>query len=226
MKVPANVTLEAITPFQTVEFVQTAADGSIAADCSSGSCKCSNDYIDYGNGCEPRTVEQVETTQAPTLQTQQPQTSATEPQTSATEPQTSAMEPQTLATEPQTSATEPRTSATEPQTSAMEPQTLATEPQTSQTATETLALEDPRMSLWVVIGKVNQIFEDTLPDKPRAKLLEKWQKIGVKFQNRFLKLAYDKNCNFGKSFPTDNMAWDGPPCWVRPHFFFENLNYS
>ena len=191
MKVPANVTLEAITLFQTVEFVQTAADGSIAADCSSGSCKCSNDYIDYGNGCEPRTVEQVETTQAPTLQTQQPQTSATEPQTSATEPQTSAMEPQTL----------------------------ATEPQTSQTATETLALEDPRMSLWVVIGKVNQIFEDTLPDKPRAKLLEKWQKIGVKFQNRFLKLAYDKNCNFGKSFPTDNMAWDGPPCWVRPHFF-------
>ena len=33
---------------------------SVAADCSSGSCKCSTGFIDNGNGCEEMTDEQDE----------------------------------------------------------------------------------------------------------------------------------------------------------------------
>ena len=69
MEMPDNVGVAATGPIETVEFVQSAADGSVSADCSSGSCECSSGFIDNGNGCEAMTVEQAATTQAPTTQT-------------------------------------------------------------------------------------------------------------------------------------------------------------
>ena len=158
MKMPANMTLGPMSPYQTVEFVQIADDGSIAADCSSGSCECSDGFIDNGNGCEPMTVEQAATTQSAITQAATSHAPAT---------------------------------------------------------TEIPLLEDPKLSLWVVIEQVDRIFEDTQPENPNVKLLEKWRKIGEKFQTRFLMLLNDKKCNFDESFPTDNMVWDGPPCWVK-----------
>ena len=62
MEFPDGVKVAATSPIETVEFVQTAADGSIAADCSSGTCECSAGFIDYGNGCEKETDEQEATT--------------------------------------------------------------------------------------------------------------------------------------------------------------------
>ena len=62
MELPAGVEVAATGPVETVQFVQTAADGSIAADCSSGSCQCSVGFVDNGSGC----VEEVLSTQAST----------------------------------------------------------------------------------------------------------------------------------------------------------------
>ena len=163
MKMPSNVSLEAISPFQTVEFIQTAADGSIAADCSSGSCECSYGFIDNGNGCETMTVEQA-ATQAPT--TQAPTTQAS-------------------------------------------------------TTTETSFLEGPKLSLWFLIDQVNQILEDSRPGKPRTHIIEKWQKLGQKFQARFSMLAEDKKCAFQNSFDVYKITWLGPPCYVRLSRFLE-----
>ena len=66
MQIPDEVEVAATGPIETVEFVQTAADGSVAADCASGSCQCSTGFIDNGNGCEKMTEEQAATTSAPT----------------------------------------------------------------------------------------------------------------------------------------------------------------
>ena len=65
MDMPDDVEVAATGPVETVEFVQTAADGSVAADCSSGSCECSAGFVDNGNGCEEMTEEQAATTPAP-----------------------------------------------------------------------------------------------------------------------------------------------------------------
>ena len=46
--------------------VQVTADGSVAADCSSGTCECSTGFIDNGDGCVAMTEEQAATTEAPT----------------------------------------------------------------------------------------------------------------------------------------------------------------
>ena len=62
MKMPAGVEVVATSPIEVVEFVQAAADGSVVADCSSGSCECSPGFVDNGNGCE----EMAAPTQAPT----------------------------------------------------------------------------------------------------------------------------------------------------------------
>ena len=67
IKFPDDIKVAATSPVEILEFVQTAADGSLAADCSSGTCKCSAGFIDNGNGCEQMTEEQAATTtQAPT----------------------------------------------------------------------------------------------------------------------------------------------------------------
>ena len=68
MDLPDGVEVAATGPVETVEFVQTVSDGSVAADCSSGSCECSAGFIDNGNGCEEMTEEQAATTQAATTQ--------------------------------------------------------------------------------------------------------------------------------------------------------------
>ena len=70
MKMPDNFRVAATGPIETLEFVQSAVDGSVSADCSSGSCECSAGFIDNGNGCEKMTHEQAATTQAPTTQAQ------------------------------------------------------------------------------------------------------------------------------------------------------------
>ena len=62
MALPDNFEVAATGPIETVEFVQTSNDGSVAADCSSGTCKCSPGFIDNGNGCEEMTEEQAATT--------------------------------------------------------------------------------------------------------------------------------------------------------------------
>ena len=66
MDLPDGVEVAATCPIETVEFVQTASDGSVAADCSSGSCECSAGFVDNGNGCEEITEEHAATTQAAT----------------------------------------------------------------------------------------------------------------------------------------------------------------
>ena len=76
MEMPSDVQVAATGPIETVEFVQTTFDGSVAADCSSGSCKCSTGFIDNGNGCEEMTDEQAETTRAPTTTQSAVQSSA------------------------------------------------------------------------------------------------------------------------------------------------------
>ena len=80
--------------------------------------------------------------------------------------------------------------------------------------------QGPRSSLWTVIDQVDKIFRNTRPNNSRTKLMEKWQKIGQKFQDRFYLLANQKSCNFSESFTTDNMVWEGPPCWVRFQYCF------
>ena len=82
MNLPDDTKVAAMGQVEIFEFVQTAADGSIAADCSSGSCKCSIGFIDNGNGCEEMTEEQAATTQAPS--TPAPTTEAPTTQTSTT----------------------------------------------------------------------------------------------------------------------------------------------
>jgi len=66
LQMPDDIEVAATSPIEVVEFVQTAADGSVAADCSSGSCECSPGFVDNGNGCEEMTEEQAATTSAPT----------------------------------------------------------------------------------------------------------------------------------------------------------------
>ena len=61
MDLPDGVEVAATGPIETVEFVQTASDGSVAADCSSGSCECSAGFVDNGNGCEEMTEEPAST---------------------------------------------------------------------------------------------------------------------------------------------------------------------
>ena len=57
LKLPENIKVTASGPIETLEFVQTAVDGSVSADCSSGACQCSARFIDKGNGCEEMTEE-------------------------------------------------------------------------------------------------------------------------------------------------------------------------
>ena len=66
---PEGVSVVATTPSEIVEFVQRTNDGSIAADCSTGTdCVCGRGFIDNGDGCVEMTEEQAATTEAPTTQ--------------------------------------------------------------------------------------------------------------------------------------------------------------
>ena len=80
---PDDIEILETGPIETVQFVQKSSDGSIAADCSTGSCQCSKGFIDNGNGCEEMTPEQsATTTQAPT--TKATTTKATTTETTTT----------------------------------------------------------------------------------------------------------------------------------------------
>ena len=68
MDLPAGIEVAVTGDIETIEIIQTAADGSIAAECSSGSCQCSDGFIDNGNGCEIMTEEAVTTTKVPATQ--------------------------------------------------------------------------------------------------------------------------------------------------------------
>ena len=48
---PADVTVLVTTPTENIYSRQIAMDGSVAADCSTGSCQCSRGFVDNGNGC-------------------------------------------------------------------------------------------------------------------------------------------------------------------------------
>ena len=163
MVMPDNVDVAATGPIETVEFVQSAADGSVSADCSSGSCECSTGFIDNGNGCEAMTIEQAATTQAPT--TQAPTTQA---------------------------------------------------PITTTTTTTESSAGGVTEFLESLISKVESIFEENRPGKPRTHLLKKWQALETKFANRYKKMAVDKGCNFANSHNDDSINWDSVnTCKVR-----------
>ena len=66
MSLPGNYQVAATGPIKTVEFVQMSNDGSVAADCSTGTCQCSIGFIDNGNVCEEMTEEQAAATAPPT----------------------------------------------------------------------------------------------------------------------------------------------------------------
>lgn len=48
---PAGISVLSTTPPENIYTRQIAMDGSIAADCSTGSCQCSPGIVDNGNGC-------------------------------------------------------------------------------------------------------------------------------------------------------------------------------
>merc|ERR1712136_341532 len=126
-------------PVETVEFVQTASDGSVAADCSSGSCDCSAGFIDNGNGCEEMTTEQAATTEAPT---------------------------------------------------------------TTQAPTD--AVEDFLQSL---VDKMESVFEDNRPDRPRYHLSAKWEKLRLKTNARYTRMQ-GNGCEFTNTWSNDNIDFD------------------
>ena len=56
LNLPVGLEVRATSPVETLSIRQVSNDGSISADCSSGKCECSVNYIDNGFGC----VEKVE----------------------------------------------------------------------------------------------------------------------------------------------------------------------
>ena len=139
MELPEDVEVAATGPVETVEFVQTASDGSVAADCSSGSCECSAGFIDNGNGCEEMTTEQAATTEAPTT-TQAP----------------------------------------------------------------TNEVEDFLQSL---VDKMESVFEDNRPNRPRTHLLAKWGKLRMKTNARYTRMQ-GNGCEFTNTWSDDNIDFD------------------
>ena len=79
---PDDIGIIETGPVETVRMVQKSADGSIAADCSTGSCQCSTGFIDNGDGCEEMTPEQsATTTQATTTKATTTKATTAEPTT-------------------------------------------------------------------------------------------------------------------------------------------------
>ena len=139
MELPENVEVAATGPIETIAFIQTAADGSIAADCSSGTCECSVGFINNGNGCEAMTVEQAATTQAPTT------------------------------------VKDPTDQATE--------------------------------FLSSLLGKLESVFDENRPGKPRTHLMSKWEKLERKSIQRYNQMKTN-GCEFSDSFEYDEINFD------------------
>ena len=150
MEFPDGFEVAATSPIEIVEFVQTTADGSISADCSSGTCECSAGFIDNGNGCEEMTEEQATSTQAPT-----------------------------------TAGTQATAQSTTP----------------SITQSNSDSVSDWILSL---VDKMEAVFENDRPHKPRSQLLGKWQKITDKFVARYEKVA-SHDCNLDNTYEDDSV---------------------
>ena len=135
MKLPENIEVAATGPIETVSFVQTAVDGSIAADCSSGTCSCSAGFIDNGNGCEQMTEEQAATTSAPTT------------------------------------------------------------------------TKSPSEYITSLLGKLESVFEENRPGKPRTHLITKWKKLERKSIDRYNQMK-SNGCEFADSFDIDGIDFD------------------
>jgi len=151
MDLPDDVEVAATGPVETVEFVQTASDGSVAADCSSGSCECSAGFVDNGNGCEEMTEEQAATTQAPVT---------------------------------------------------------------------TQAASSDSVRDWIpsLINKVESVFENNRPGKPRTHLMKKWQMLSQRFVQRFESMS-DKGCDLAETFEDNTIDFNSvDTCEVG--FFF------
>ena len=187
MELPANIEVAATGPIEVVSFIQTAADGTVAADCSTGTCECSAGYIDNGSGCEQMTEEQVATTLAPA--TLVPTTMA--PTTLA--PTTLA--PTTLA--PTTMA--PTTLAST---------TLAPTTTTSPiTAVQTTTITSVDQYITSLLGKLESVFEVNRPGKPRTHLMTKWKKLESKSVHRHNQMK-SNGCEFADSFEFDYIDFD------------------
>ena len=146
MELPVNIEVAATGPIETVSFVQTAADGSVAADCSSGTCKCSAGFIDNGNGCEQITDEQPATTLAPT--------------------------------------------------------TLI-----AATTTTKVPVHQPAEYITSQLGKLESVFEENRPGKPRTHLMAKWKKLESKSIQRYNKMK-SLGCQFPDSFQNEDVDFD------------------
>ena len=155
MDLPDDVEVAATSPVETVEFVQTASDSSVVADCSSGSCICSAGFIDNGDGCEEMTEEQADTTQSPTT---------------------------------------------------------------------TQAPADPIAdSLQSLVDKMKEVFEDNRPDRPRTKLLAKWDKLRHNTVQRYNQMK-NNGCQYTTTWSIDNIDFDNiNACNVS---FFSNCCHS
>lgn len=57
---PRNFSVGITSPVVNIYSRQVSPDGAIAADCSSGFCKCAQGFIDNGNGCVEMSDEQTE----------------------------------------------------------------------------------------------------------------------------------------------------------------------
>ena len=141
MEMPSDVRVTATGPIETVEFVQTTNDGSVAADCSSGSCECSTGFVDNGNGCEEMTDEQAETTQPPA---------------------------------------------------------------TTQSVVESISARD---WLPLLVDKMESVFEENRPSKPRSHLMEKWTRLSEKFIRRYESVS-DNGCDFAGTYEDDSVDFN------------------
>ena len=140
LDMPASLSVAATGPIELVEFVRRTDDGSIAADCSSGTCQCSAGFIGNGNGCEEMTEEQAATTQAPVT---------------------------------------------------------------------TQAASSDSVRDWIpsLINKVESVFEDIRPGKPRTHLMNKWQRLSERFVRRFESMS-DKGCDLAETFEDNTIDFN------------------
>ena len=193
MKLPDGVQVAATSPIETVEFVQTAADGSITADCSTGSCQCSVGFFDYGNGCVETNEDQTIT---PSI---------------ATTTSTSTL---TFSTTSTTEITSTSTSTT-PNTTIVSITTTKTIKPTS--ATWNNGSESVRYWLTALVDdKLQAVFEHQRPKRPRNHLFKKWKNLSDRFVRRYRSMI-DNGCNFPDTYDeysVDFNSVSNPVCYV------------
>ena len=191
MQLPENIEVAATGPIEVVSFVQTAADGTVAADCSTGTCECSAGFIDNGNGCEQMTEEQAATTLSPTTAT------TLSPTTDPTTWASTTWAPTTMAQ----STTAPATMA--PTTTA--PMTAV--PTTIAPTTTKVPVDQPAEYITSLLDKLESVFEVNRPGKPRTHLMTKWKKLESKSVQRYNQMKL-RGCEFADSFEFDGIDFD------------------